>query len=126
MDDPALDAAPYTEVLHDLAQVNTVTLARRPTLDFLRRAVGGRKSFRCLDVGFGDIQGHPPVPVIGAVRGIRVGLNGQTADVAAHVIYLATPLRSTDELRALLPGSVVVKLHQHRVPDHPCAVTQVR
>ena len=54
MDDPALDAATYTEVLHDLAQVNTVTLARRPTLDFLRRAVGGRKSFRCLDVGFGD------------------------------------------------------------------------
>lgn len=54
MDDPALDAATYTEVLHDLAQVNSVTLARRPTLDFLRRAVGGRKSFRCLDVGFGD------------------------------------------------------------------------
>jgi len=54
MDDPALDAATYTEVLHDLAQVNTVTLARRPTLDFLRRAVGGRNSFRCLDVGFGD------------------------------------------------------------------------
>ena len=54
MDDPALDAATYTDVLHDLAQVNTITLARRPTLDFLRRAVGGRKSFRCLDVGFGD------------------------------------------------------------------------
>ncbi len=54
MDDPALDAATYTEVLHDLAQVNSVTLARRPTLDFLRRAVGGRKSFRLLDVGFGD------------------------------------------------------------------------
>ena len=54
MDDPALDAATYTEVLHDLAQVNSVTLARRSTLDFLRRAVGGRKSFRLLDVGFGD------------------------------------------------------------------------
>ena len=54
MDDPALDAATYTEVLHDLAQVNSVTLARRPTLDFLRRAVGERKSFRLLDVGFGD------------------------------------------------------------------------
>ena len=54
MDDPALDAGTYTEVLHDLAQVNSVTLARRPTLDFLRRAVGGRKSFRLLDVGFGD------------------------------------------------------------------------
>ena len=54
MDDPALDAATYTEVLHDLAQVNSVTLARRPTLDFLSRAVGERKSIRVLDVGFGD------------------------------------------------------------------------
>ena len=54
MDDPALDAATYTQVLHDLAQVNTVTLARRPTLKFLERAVGRRERFRLLDVGFGD------------------------------------------------------------------------
>lgn len=54
MDDPALDAGTYTEVLHDLAQVNTVTLARRPTLDFLARSVGSRAKFRLLDVGFGD------------------------------------------------------------------------
>lgn len=54
MDDPALDAGTYTEVLQDLAQVNTVTLARRPTLKFLERAVGDRKRFRLLDVGFGD------------------------------------------------------------------------
>ena len=54
MDDPSLDAATYTQVLHDLAQVNTVTLARRPTLGFLERAVGSHKSFRLLDVGFGD------------------------------------------------------------------------
>ena len=54
MDDPALDAATYTDVLHDLAQVNTITLARRPTLNFLERAVGKRDRFRLLDVGFGD------------------------------------------------------------------------
>ncbi len=54
MDDPALDAGAYTEVLHDLAQVNTVTLARRPTLSFLERAIGKRKRFQLLDVGFGD------------------------------------------------------------------------
>lgn len=54
MDDPALDAGTYTRVLHDLAQVNTLTLARRPTLAFLARAVGDRRSFRLLDVGFGD------------------------------------------------------------------------
>jgi 2-polyprenyl-3-methyl-5-hydroxy-6-metoxy-1,4-benzoquinol methylase len=41
-------------VLHDLAKVNRATFAYRPTLDFLSRAVGRRKSFRLLDVGFGD------------------------------------------------------------------------
>jgi SAM-dependent methyltransferase len=54
MDDPALDAQTYTRVLHDLAQVNALTLARRPTLSFLQRAVGERTRFRLLDVGFGD------------------------------------------------------------------------
>lgn len=54
MDDPALDAQVYTEVLHDLAKVNSVTLARRPTLAFLDRALGDRTSFSLLDVGFGD------------------------------------------------------------------------
>lgn len=54
MDDPALDEATYTQVLHDLAKVNWWTMAYRPTLDFLSRAVGDRKQFRLLDVGFGD------------------------------------------------------------------------
>ncbi len=54
MDDPALDAWTYAEVLHDLSQVNTLTMARRPTLAFLSRAVGKRTSFTLLDVGFGD------------------------------------------------------------------------
>ena len=54
MDDPALDLATYAAVLGDLAKVNTVTMARRPTLAFLERALVGAKSFRLLDVGFGD------------------------------------------------------------------------
>ena len=54
MDADDLDAATYADVVGDLATVNTVTMARRPTLDFLARATGGRKSFRLLDVGFGD------------------------------------------------------------------------
>lgn len=54
MDDPALDAAAYRAVLRDLAKVNTATLARRPTLGFLERALGDRPSFSLLDVGFGD------------------------------------------------------------------------
>ena len=54
MDDPELDAKTYAAVLGDLAQVNTVTMARRPTLNFLKRAVGERPAFSLLDVGFGD------------------------------------------------------------------------
>jgi SAM-dependent methyltransferase len=54
MDADDLDAAIYADVVGDLATVNTVTMARRPTLDFLARATAERKSFRLLDVGFGD------------------------------------------------------------------------
>jgi 2-polyprenyl-3-methyl-5-hydroxy-6-metoxy-1,4-benzoquinol methylase len=54
MDDPALDAATYHAVLADLAKVNRVTFAYRPTLAFLDRAVGRQASFSLLDVGFGD------------------------------------------------------------------------
>lgn len=54
MDADDLDAATYADVVGDLATVNTVTMARRPTLDFLARATGGRTRFRLLDVGFGD------------------------------------------------------------------------
>ena len=53
MDAPDLPAADYRAVLADLATVNTVTLARRPTLAFLDRAIGQRTSFRLLDVGYG-------------------------------------------------------------------------
>ena len=54
MDADDLDAATYADVVGDLATVNTVTMARRPTLDFLARATAGRTRFRLLDVGFGD------------------------------------------------------------------------
>ncbi|WP_241657546.1 methyltransferase domain-containing protein [Aurantiacibacter suaedae] len=54
MDDPALGADVYASVLADLARVNTITLARRPTMEFLDRAIGSRREFSLLDVGFGD------------------------------------------------------------------------
>ncbi len=53
MDDAALGAATYHAVLADLARVNTVTMAARPTLRFLEQAVGDRRQFTLLDVGFG-------------------------------------------------------------------------
>ncbi len=76
MDDPGLDPATYTQVLHDLAQVNRVTMAARPTQRFLRRAVGRRGSFRLLDVGFGDGDMLRQIARWAAKRGIEVELVG--------------------------------------------------
>ena len=53
MDDPSLDAAVYANVMRDLGRVNSVTMARMPTLEFLGRALGERKQFSLLDVGYG-------------------------------------------------------------------------
>ncbi|NTZ42975.1 methyltransferase domain-containing protein [Altererythrobacter sp. SALINAS58] len=54
MDDPDLDPVTYQDVVHDLARVNRITLAYRPTLAFLERAIGSKRRFSLLDVGFGD------------------------------------------------------------------------
>jgi 2-polyprenyl-3-methyl-5-hydroxy-6-metoxy-1,4-benzoquinol methylase len=58
MDADDLDEATYTAVVHDLAKVNTLTMARRPTIGFLNHIVRRRDPMlpplRILDVGFGD------------------------------------------------------------------------
>lgn len=54
MDADDLPAETYAAVVADLARVNTVTLAARPTLAFLDRATRHQKTLRLLDVGFGD------------------------------------------------------------------------
>ena len=76
MDADDLDAATYADVVGDLASVNTVTLARRPTLDFLARATAGRKTFRLLDVGFGDGDMLRRIARWAAARGIEAELVG--------------------------------------------------
>jgi len=53
MDDPGLAPETYDKVLRDLARVNAVTMAARPTLNFLARGARGMTGFRLLDVGFG-------------------------------------------------------------------------
>ncbi len=89
MDDPALDAATYHEVLHDLAKVNTITLARLPTLDFLTRAIGERKEFSLLDVGFGDGDMLRAIAFWAEKRGktarlVGIDLNPRSASAAAR------------------------------------------
>jgi 2-polyprenyl-3-methyl-5-hydroxy-6-metoxy-1,4-benzoquinol methylase len=76
MDDPALEPAIYTHVLHDLAKVNRITMAHGPTLAFLDRAVGNRKSLRLLDVGFGDGDMLRQIAKWAARRGIAAELVG--------------------------------------------------
>ena len=76
MDADDLDAATYADVVGDLATVNTVTMARRPTLDFLARATAGRKSFRLLDVGFGDGDMLRRIARWAKAKGIKAELVG--------------------------------------------------
>ncbi|MBD8547291.1 methyltransferase domain-containing protein [Sphingomonas sp. CFBP 8760] len=54
MDADDLDPAVYAAVVADLARVNRVTLAARPTLTFLDRIAREAKSLRIIDIGFGD------------------------------------------------------------------------
>lgn len=76
MDDPALPADTLRAVLDDLAQVNVVTMAARPTLDFLARATRGMSEFRLLDVGYGDGDMLRRIARWARKRGIRAHLTG--------------------------------------------------
>ncbi len=76
MDDPALAPETYDAVLRDLARVNRVTMAARPTLAFLDRAVGTRRDFSLLDVGFGDGDMLRTIHAWAGRRGIAARLVG--------------------------------------------------
>ena len=76
MDADDLDAATYAAVVGDLAKVNTVTLAARPTMAFLDRAVGDVRHVRILDVGFGDGDMLRRIARWAARRGITTELVG--------------------------------------------------
>lgn len=87
MDDPALDAATYAAVLRDLARANRVTMAARPTLRFLERAIGDRPRFRLLDVGFGDGDMLRRIAAWARARGLAadlvgIDLNARSAAIA--------------------------------------------
>lgn len=76
MDADDLPAATYAAVVADLARVNTVTMAARPTLAFLERATRGRRTLRLLDVGFGDGDMVRRIARWAARRGITAELVG--------------------------------------------------
>lgn len=102
MDDPALDAGTYHAVLGDLAKVNRVTLAYRPTLDFLARTVGHRSRFTLLDVGFGDGDMLREIARWAGARGIEARLTG--VDLNAHSKTVAEAAAAPDAAIRYLAG----------------------
>lgn len=76
MDDPDVDEATLRECLADLAKVNVWTLARPPTLRWLRRATRGLTSFTLLDVGYGEGDMIRAIHRWATTRGLRPVLSG--------------------------------------------------
>jgi 2-polyprenyl-3-methyl-5-hydroxy-6-metoxy-1,4-benzoquinol methylase len=76
MDADDLEPATYAAVVGDLARVNVVTMAARPTLGFLARGTAGLKRFRLLDVGYGDGDMLRRIAHWAARRGIEAELVG--------------------------------------------------
>jgi len=76
MDADDLPADTYAAVVADLAKVNQVTMAARPTLSFLARATAGQRTLRLLDVGYGDGDMLRRIARWTAKRGIAADLVG--------------------------------------------------
>lgn len=92
MDAADLDPAIYRAVLTDLARVNRWTLAARPTIDFVARAIGDRTTFSLLDVGFGDGDMLRTIARWAEKRGVTARLTGVDLNPAsAPVARSATP-----------------------------------
>jgi len=72
------DLAPdvYAALIADLARVNTVTLARRPTLAWLARATRGQTGFSLVDIGFGHGDMLRAIARWAQARGIEARLVG--------------------------------------------------
>ena len=76
MDADDLPADVDAAVVADLARVNVVTMAARPTLRFLARAARGADRLRILDVGFGDGDMLRRIALWAAKRRLPVELVG--------------------------------------------------
>lgn len=87
MDAADLPEAVYARVLADLDRVNRVTLAARPTLRFLDRAVTG--PFRLLDVGYGDGGMLRRIAAWAKRRGIACTLVGIDLNPRSQAVALA-------------------------------------
>ena len=126
MDAPDLDQAELARCLDDLAVVNSVTLARAPTIGFLRRAARGRDRLSVLDVGYGQGDMLRRIARWGKRRGVALRLEGVDLSPASAVAArAATPswmdIRyRTGDVFDEAPGSVdviVSSLFTHHLGD---------
>jgi 2-polyprenyl-3-methyl-5-hydroxy-6-metoxy-1,4-benzoquinol methylase len=115
MDAADLDPAVYEQVLHDLARVNRWTFTALPVLAYLKRAVGGARSFRLMDVGFGDGDVLRAIARWAKKRGIEADLVGVdlneksvAAARAATPADLAIDYRAGDYLDQAGPFDFVI------------------
>jgi 2-polyprenyl-3-methyl-5-hydroxy-6-metoxy-1,4-benzoquinol methylase len=78
MDDPAAAEAAFDAALRDLARINRMSLAYRPTLRFLDRVVAhsGARRLSVLDVGAGGGDMLAEVAAWGGRRGLALDLAG--------------------------------------------------
>ncbi|MGY4394940.1 2-polyprenyl-3-methyl-5-hydroxy-6-metoxy-1,4-benzoquinol methylase [Sphingomonas sp. UYAg733] len=107
MDAEDLDAGIYADVVGDLARVNVVTMAARPTLDFLKRGVCGITRFRLLDVGFGDGD---------MLR--RIARWAQRSGIAAELVGVDLNPRSALAARAHTPDGMDIEYVTGDYADH--------
>ncbi len=128
MDTDCTDAADYAACLRDLARVNTLTLARRPTLAWLDRAMrrrGRGEAVSVYDVAYGHGDMLRAIARWARRRGrpVRLGgvdLNpGAAAAARAASPGLALDLQTGDVLAAepARPDYIVSALFTHHLTD---------
>jgi len=124
MDAPDLLAETYRQVLNDLASVNRLTMGARPTLNFIGRALQGRKQFRLLDVGFGQGDMLRAIARWSAKRAIAadlvgIDLNPNSESVARAATDRDLPIRYlTGDYRDHADGFdfIISSLVAHHMP----------
>lgn len=124
MDAADLPEDTYAAVLADLAQVNALTMAARPTLAFLERIAALGRSLKVLDVGFGHGDMLRRIARWGAKRGVicelvGIDLNPRSEEVARAATPADLPITYRTGDYAMLAGegwdAVVSSLVAHHM-----------
>ena len=111
MDAEDLPAEVLAAVLGDLAQVNAVTLAARPTLAFLERAARTMGQLRVLDVGFGDGAAAALVTSQGAGLALGEPFATTLADSADLIQWRITDQGFVMHLSGEVPSRIAARLN---------------